>query len=261
MCDPFVIVPVSRYAMADNVVGNIRRQNHRHRPIVVEVGHARGQVQKRLGVAEYVTCWTATPGQARNLGVARAMRLDPEAPVIFMDDDDWYGPGYVRDQLSTLDDHQEAIWVAKPQVFVESAGTLYCIDRDAQHRKNGVAPGGTIAVRRARDCLAFPGLPVGEDTAWRHDMVAANRHGWTGSGRQYLYRIHGLNTSHVTLPLVIASAHTEAIEVGPVDHLVVTGVIEVTGRRVGPDYENVFAALARWDAETAREGLGPMTRG
>jgi hypothetical protein len=256
---PWLVIPVSRYWTADNVARNIRRQSQVCYPIVVEVGHARGQVQKRWAGAEYITCASASPAQARNLGVERAKRLNPARAIVFLDDDDWYAADYVADQMRALREHPEAGWVCKPQMLVCHGETLYAIDPCRPEGWTATAAGGTIAVRRADRCLKFPERQRrGEDVAWAEAMTAAGHAGWAGSGLRYVYRIHADNSSGTSLLELVDGATEDALLLGDWDPAFADGTREIQGERVGPDAERRAACLSAWSEAEARAGRGPF---
>lgn len=249
---PWLICVVSRPDCAQNAADNLGRQRS-GRAIVVEVGEARGhRALRQLG--ETVECAVATPGQARNVGLDLARQVDPDASVIFLDDDDWYASDYCDRQTAALRDCGET-WICKQRAFVEDDGVLYHVNDPWPAGPAGGGLGGTVAVRSAREALPFSDAPVGEDGLWCADMIAVGRRGRRVDPFGYCYRTGG--TSGTTLGAIIALGGGAAKRVGAFDAAVVEGRSPVTGDAVDAPL-TPLDALASWTSEQAKRGRGPL---
>jgi len=118
-----------------------------------------------VNVSGGLTCRpTRTIGEARNaaLEVARSNAFDL---VIFWDDDDYYGPGYVREFREALEREPEATVLFKPLAFVRHDDGLWLYDET----KTQFFPGHSTAVRPSK-ALPFPAASLSEDVAWSRLM-------------------------------------------------------------------------------------------
>lgn len=102
-----------------------------------------------------------TIGHARNMGIYYARKVNAEW-IVQWDDDNYYGPGYVRGLI----DHGE-----KADLEVVSAGLGFVRDgEELWHFPSAVGfyPGHSTAVR-ARSAHLFHPISLGEDVQWSLD--------------------------------------------------------------------------------------------
>jgi hypothetical protein len=175
-----IVVPTNRPAQLDDVFGFVGRQRHdRIQLVLVQHGFEVSESDltrraKETGVDELVV---RAAGAAVTLG--RCMNLGLEAAdgefVAKMDDDNWYGPNYLRDLVRAFS-YTDAEVVGKWAHLVHlqrSRATLLRFP-EAEHRYVKLVQGGTIVARRstARQ-LQFDDLPRRVDTTFLERVTAA----------------------------------------------------------------------------------------
>lgn len=193
---PWIVIPFSRPEFAEALIENLERQTVVAHVCVVEVGRTH-LASAALGIPAdlVVRVSEVRPGVARNAGLARLMVEEPDAPVFFWDDDDWYGADYLAEALCAFDEFPEIAFTCKAVAFVRlSDGTLYHSDVP----ENCVAkftPGATIGVRRVRDCVEFSDRALNEDAMWGATMMKDGRTGRCLSHFHFCYVRHDTNTT------------------------------------------------------------------
>ena len=215
----YVVVPLSRPHMLDNVLANYCRQRYRAQLVIVENGAAVGACA-RAGAVPDVLC-----SCARDVGLARQTGVDAVRErggyVVFMDDDDWYGAGYVEEAVAHA---------ARGRVTVK--GSAFVQGQDGTLRLFAGLPecspiagpvqvsGGTFGFW-ASEAASFPtGLPAGEDVAWLARMRAAGAEVYATSRYHYLYVRRNLAHRHAwrtTDRQMIDRCPGPVLELGPVD--------------------------------------------
>jgi hypothetical protein len=175
-----IVVPTNRPAQLDDVFGFVGRQRHdRIQLVLVQHGFEVSESDltrraKETGVDELVV---RAAGAAVTLG--RCMNLGLEAAdgefVAKMDDDNWYGPNYLRDLVRAFS-YTDAEVVGKwaHLVHLQGSGATLLRFPEAEHRYVKLVQGGTIVARRstARQ-LQFDDLPRRVDTTFLEKVTAA----------------------------------------------------------------------------------------
>lgn len=167
--------------LVDLVVANMARQLHGlHLDVVFVANHpdfARIDLERQFAVIESgVTLIQAEPGTS--LGAALNLGLDAtsERFVAKLDDDDWYGSGYLLDGLRAHG-YAGAGVVGKHTYYadVESAGERYLRFPGHEFTYSGTLAGGTLLIDRLRvGDLRFDDVSLGEDRAY---LRACHRRG------------------------------------------------------------------------------------
>jgi hypothetical protein len=175
-----VVVPTNRPAQLDNVFGFVGRQRHERIQLVLvqhgfdvpesELSHR----AKEAGIDELVVRAAdsaLTLGACMNLGLEAADgRL-----VAKMDDDNWYGPHYLRDLVRAFS-YTDAEVVGKwaHLVYLQGSGATLLRFPEAEHRYVKLVQGGTIVVSRSlAQQLRFDDLPRRVDTTFLEKVTAA----------------------------------------------------------------------------------------
>jgi spore maturation protein CgeB len=175
-----VVVPTNRPGQLDNVLGFVGRQRHERVQLVLvphgfDVHEAElGRRAKEAGIDELVV---RVADSALTLGAC--MNLGLEAAdgrfVAKMDDDNWYGPHYLRDLVRAFS-YTDAEVVGKwaHLVHLQGSGATLLRFPEAEHRYVKLVQGGTIVVSRslARQ-LRFDDLPRRVDTTFLEKVTAA----------------------------------------------------------------------------------------
>jgi spore maturation protein CgeB len=180
-----VVVPTNRPGQIDNVLESVGRQSHRPTQLVlVQHGFSLSPAVLKAraedhGVDDLVPL--SVEG-ALTLGACMNRGVDAAAGefVAKMDDDNFYGPHYLRDLVRAFD-YTDAEVVGKWAHLVHLEGSSATLLRfpHAEHRYTNLVQGGTLLVRRATAAsVGFEDLPRRVDTTFL-DKVRA------GGGRVY----------------------------------------------------------------------------
>lgn len=179
---PWIVVPFTRPDFAQNLSDNIERQTRSVRVCVVEVGSATQCACAALGIPADVVIRAPDgthAGPARNMGVRYLQMKEPHAPVLFFDDDDYYGPAYVSDALAALQAQPSASFTFQAVAWVrDESDMLWHTDSPRDTLEPLPVAGATIAVGRVSDCLPFPDTLLNEDASWGGSMLLAGMRGW-----------------------------------------------------------------------------------
>jgi glycosyltransferase involved in cell wall biosynthesis len=180
-----VIAALSRPERVPDVMGAFFRQDYsgtRHL-LMVENGRAIGSVPAADGVS--VIRSPASSGEARNHGLAWARGVGGAAWAFF-DDDDYYGPGYLTEQISALTTTGANV-VGKAWQYVMYPDGLYRIQSPRENCWDEIGlTGGSL-------CGLSPfGLPEFEvrsddDLAWCSAVRSAGMRTWATSRYNYCY--------------------------------------------------------------------------
>ena len=159
-----MVVPLSRPSQLTNVLHNFWRQRYEEKRLfIVESGAAIG-VCARYGVEPTILVSRQTTiAEALNLAVDElTRRVEHQSWVCKIDDDDYYGPGYLS-QIAGA-----PLWadvVGKSRVWMKTRGDRLRLF-DYPTDETGIITGPTIACRVGQ-CAEFPDVrPYGEDVGW-----------------------------------------------------------------------------------------------
>jgi spore maturation protein CgeB len=199
-----VVVPTNRPARLDNVFDFVGRQLHEQIQLVLvphgfEVPEAElNRRAKEAGVDELVV---RVADSAMTLGTCMNLGLDAADGefVAKMDDDNWYGPHYLRDLVRAFS-YTDADVVGKwaHLVHLQGSGATLLRFPEAEHRYVKLVQGGTIVARRSTAVrLRFDDLPRRVDTTFLGKVAAAG-------GRVY----SADRFNFVSVRLADAGAHT-----------------------------------------------------
>lgn len=172
-----VIAPHARPEFSANLLANFRRQlGLEARLLVVENGAAEGSFPREADV--HVITSSAHQADAMNEGL-RWLRENGDGPWARFDDDDYYGPSYLKDTTSLLES-AEADVVGKRWGFVMFNNGLWrFISETAEFT------GGTLAARTA-DVISFPQC-ADDDLEWCRRMRADGKRLVVGDPYGYCY--------------------------------------------------------------------------
>jgi spore maturation protein CgeB len=175
-----VVVPTNRPRQLDNVFEFVGRQSHEPVELVlVQHGFSIAEDELRArakasGVGDLVirvADATSTLGACMNLGVEAAAG----EYIAKMDDDNWYGPHYLRDLVRAFS-YTDADVVGKwaHLVYLQGSGATLLRFGYAEHRYVNLVQGGTIIVRRSTAAdLGFEELPRRIDTTFLDKVRSA----------------------------------------------------------------------------------------
>jgi hypothetical protein len=175
-----VVVPTNRPAQLDNVFGFVGRQLHERIQLVLvqhgfdvpepELNHR----AKDAGIDELIV---RAADSALTLGACMNLALEAADGtfVAKMDDDNWYGPHYLRDLVRAFS-YTDAEVVGKwaHLVHLQRSGATLLRFPEAEHRYVRLVQGGTIVVSRSTaQQLRFDDLPRRVDTTFLEKVTAA----------------------------------------------------------------------------------------
>lgn len=191
----WVIVPFSRPEFARRVWQNFERQRFPNKQLIlVENGAATGTLNHSPAI---VLRSTAHPAHARNEAIAY-IKKQGGGFFTSMDDDDWYGPGYL-DEIAGYARSYDA--VGKPwhftslgEGFVDAAPQLLLCNRTSANSEQSWLMGGTIS-GWAETAEEFRAVPA-EDLDWSDRMRVRGARLRGTSVYHYLYRRSYFGAKH-----------------------------------------------------------------
>lgn len=164
-----VITPTARDKFIDNIRQNYAGQLYQDRELLIILNNSRLNQQawqkhfnQIPGIRVFQLGESTTLGECLNFGISQA-RGDY---ISKMDDDDFYGPYYLTDQLHYLTTTEADVTgkLGRFIYFEESQSLRFCHANECLHYVNGVK-GATFLVKRAVfNQLSFPGRNQAEDT-------------------------------------------------------------------------------------------------
>lgn len=167
------VVATMRPQELDRVAANLARQRHTDRELVL-VTHGfevPGGTLERWREEHGLSAVTVVPAD-RSLTLGACMNLGVEAAsgrfVTKMDDDNYYGPGYLEDLVRAFD-YTDAAVVGKWAHYVHLASTGATVLRfaHAEHRYTRLVQGGTIMTERETvRRVPFRDVPRAVDTTF-----------------------------------------------------------------------------------------------
>lgn len=239
---PWVVGILSRPEWRGNLLSCVREQRADVRWLAVEVG----EVEPVLEADRRVRLVKADPAQARNAALDELAGED--APIVWFDDDDWYGPGYVAEALEQLELHPDRAWLGKNGRFVfdVESGKLFVHDRNRSRMPATQAFGGSMVFRSPVGVPRFR-FTQGrcEDDQWCRDAAALGLRGWATSVLHHCYRLHPGNWSGVPVDFVLHTAR-ELLHVGGWNEPMMNGLEPITGEVIEPDWRRATGALREW---------------
>jgi len=188
-----VICPFSKPEYADNLAGAIRRQTRGGSAfVVVENGPAVGAFPAMGGVT--VLRSEAHQSAAKNAGLDWVRRGGGGRWSVF-DCDDYYGPGYLEDQMAALDRGADMAGKAYGSLmYVRFEEGLYLDGLGRSPGGGAFLNGGSMSCSTA-DVPDFPMIPVGEDGEWHRMMAGRGAKAANTGARHYCYnRVGGGHT-------------------------------------------------------------------
>ncbi len=196
----WVIVPFRRRAHLPRVLENFSRQRFSEkRLLLIENGAAIGAA-KALGTCVPTMVLESREHQsiAKNEALAY-IRKQGGGFFTTMDDDDWYGPGYL-DELAGYARSYEAIgklwhFVSLGEGIGDPLPQLLLCNRRYADQETQWLTGGTISAW-AEDAVDFPIVSDAEDIAWSAAMVRRGARIRALSIYHYLYRRSYAGATH-----------------------------------------------------------------
>lgn len=230
---PLVAIPFSRPGCAASVALALARQSVHADAVVIENGPALGAYPGPAIVSG------PSAGAARNAALAYA-RARAHDWIIFLDDDDYYGPEYVR-QCVRLIESERADAYHQGMAFVRfEDGALFAFRGQALEYACVIANSLVLRVSGAPD---FPEMSGGEEKAWtrayggriaiappwHHIYNRTGSNSWTATRVQMLY--------------TYGSAHV--IGNAPDDFVDAPRALDAYPRAFAPTDDRVFTDLER----------------
>lgn len=234
-------MPTCRPERVENVLANFARQRYSNKELlVVQNGPA-------VGVAvPGATVLHSKPGvaRARNMGLEHLITRG-RGFFAFMDDDDYYGPGYLDEVRSALD--TGAPLVGKASIFMEIEGELY---RATPSDDITGVHGPTLAGRVRPGMPRFPAQSYGEDGAFCEEYARRGLRASHTSALHFCYR-RSAPENHTYPATREEMLHAMRIH-GPVERLgaydprIIDGEVEATVLETLPREEPDFGRLLQF---------------
>jgi len=191
----WVVVPLGRPGMLANVVANFERQRYPEESlVVVENGRGLGACARSGIVPDRLLDSEAHQSAAKN--VALSWLLDNGATHwATMDDDDYYGPGYLE---GIADGFQRGFEVVgKASIFLRySDNRLHLLEQGGELREVAMVNGPTISSVVRPGMPTFQRLDWGEDNAWLLDARAMGWRIWAANRFDFCWCRHAPEHGH-----------------------------------------------------------------
>jgi hypothetical protein len=239
-----VVIPFSRPDRVDHVLATINRLQCGERTIVVENARALGAFPRGP--------WTVarsapSAGAARNEGLRLARKRG--APLVsFMDDDDYYGPGYLAEAWAVPADVDAT---HKGIGFVRFNEGLYLFNACAHKYACLVANSLTVRTVAAPD---FPEVSGGEEIAWTREFRAHGGRDSTLAPGLFIYDRRGDSHAYQCSKTLFLRTWGAARKLGKRPDTAVDTAIDVGSCPVArvPSDDAVFSDLQRVYLRTRR---------
>lgn len=156
----YIVAPHCRPMHAARLLASVERQTVNARLVVIENGDAVGTFPRARAHA-VLNCRDRHHASAKNVGLAWIL-AQGDGPWVTMDDDDYYGPNYVSDTITSL---ALADVTGKVRGFIAFDDGLWQFDADfaGGDCTGRILTGGTIGARSAQ--LTFP-VKIDDDKAF-----------------------------------------------------------------------------------------------
>ncbi|WP_230986533.1 glycosyltransferase [Cohnella fermenti] len=196
-----VVVCTNRPAYLGNIIDNYSRQHYRKKELILIVNDDSAdlamyrRVASRAGRASvYRMPSRISLGQCLNAGMGLA-----KLPLIAkFDDDDYYSPNYLKEQVGALM-RKKADVVGKHSclVYLEASRRLLLRSKEYRNKYATFVQGGTILFRReVLKQVRFPDLSVGEDVKFLRDCSRRGYRTYATSPYNYVYIRRANKMSH-----------------------------------------------------------------
>ncbi|WP_239004562.1 glycosyltransferase [Paenibacillus tepidiphilus] len=196
-----IIVCTNRPRFFDQLVGNFRNQQYKHKELIIilnkdsmKLGQYARKVRAYPDIRVFQVPEKVSLGQCLNCGITKA-----RYPLIAkFDDDDYYSPYYLREQVRMLNRTGSDI-VGKHACLVYLTATRQLIIRSPRERDKPVVfiQGGTVLFRRqvAKQVL-FPDRSIGEDVAFLRRCKRKGFKAYATSPYNYVYMRRANKQTH-----------------------------------------------------------------
>lgn len=199
-----------RPGFLEHISGQLLQQNHPNLHVIF-VAHGPGHDQQRIkecfGALQSITV-LELPDPEATLGEALNMALEAcQTDIVTkIDDDDFYGPNYIRSSLAALMHREQddigIVGHARAYCYVEDTDNLYLrFDAKKSNRLMDRVFGGTIFwSRQALDDQRFQHLPRAVDSAFFKDAQAKGVKIMSIEAEDYIHVRYALLTAHTWQP-------------------------------------------------------------
>ncbi|WP_151736222.1 glycosyltransferase [Paenibacillus tengchongensis] len=196
-----VIVCTNRPRFFENLVGNFRSQKYKHKELIIILNKDSMKLEqyvRKVGAYPDIKVFKVPEkvslGQCLNCGITKA-----RYPLIAkFDDDDFYSPYYLREQVRMLKRTGSDI-VGKHACLVYLSASRQLIIRSPHERDKPVVfvQGGTILFRRkmAKQVL-FPDRSIGEDVNFLRQCERKGFKAYATSPYNYVYMRRANKQTH-----------------------------------------------------------------
>lgn len=196
-----IIVCTNRAQFFDNILQNFNRQRYKVKELIIILNHDsmnlqlyRNRVRKHADVTVYQVPERISLGQSLNAGITRA-----RFPLIAkFDDDDYYSPYYLKEQVRELKRTQSDI-VGKHSclVYLGASKTLLVRSPSEKNKHVEFVQGGTLLFKKGiLKKVRFTDRSIGEDVTFLRQCRKRGFKTYATSPFNYVYHRRQNKQSH-----------------------------------------------------------------
>ncbi|QOS78817.1 glycosyltransferase family 2 protein [Paenibacillus sp. JNUCC31] len=196
-----IIVCTNRPQFFDNILQNYNRQRYKGKELIIILNHDsmnlqvyRNRVRKHANVTVYQVPESISLGQSLNAGITRARF----SLIAKFDDDDYYSPFYLKEQVKELKRTQSDI-VGKHSclVYLGASKTLLVRSPTEQNKYVEFVQGGTLLFKKEiLKKVRFTDRSVGEDVTFLRQCRKRGFKTYATSPYNYVYHRRQNKKSH-----------------------------------------------------------------
>ena len=196
-----VIIVTNKPHYINNIFANIRRSTYPEKEFLIILNSnciPASEFEKRAASYSNIRIFrlddSVTLGECLNFGVREA-KYDYIAK---MDDDDYYGPNYLLDQMDLFYDPKiDILSICNQFIEFEHNHRLYVVLSLGEYQNITHGSGATmLARRRVFDTISFQPVNCDEDRLFFIDCVKHHFTIYSGSNFNYLYKRHAKLQNH-----------------------------------------------------------------
>jgi len=232
-----IVVPFNRPERLEHVL-KIWRHQYTKAPLVLVANERGAWASRAEETGAVVLVGTPSIGGAKNRGLEHARSVGADW-VLFLDDDNYWGPMLVREFVREATDDVEVM--SQGIGFVRFDDGLYLFSTPL-----GFCPGHCTAVRTSLG-VYFPELNLGEDVAWTKSLPPNTRVRHLGPWHA-IYNRTGIDHAYKVGKVEFLASFGDALEIGDVADDFVDlprDVSKLNLRRHTANDDEIFASLAR----------------
>ena len=163
-----VVTCTNRPHTAEQILGNFLRQNYIPRELIIVLNNNAMNLQQwQERVSAHANIRIFQLDESRSLGECLNLAVDQASYEVIAkcDDDDYYGPGYLAEQMAALDySRAEIVGKGAFYLYFEESHTLALFRPERESKFVSYVTGATLVVRRrVFEQVRFASRNAGED--------------------------------------------------------------------------------------------------